>query len=398
MASLLSGMLSWSHRSTLAAKQLDEDNKKFQRALDAEDALGDIVKELGHLADHVHLRKRIFIQESNRSREIDVIAVCQALYVVEVKNWAGKVWRNEANRWFQLPPVGGARALEYNDVLEECAFKARGLVRYLQKHGVDVPPGSVRPVVVFASDKVQLDPANLGKDPSVFTKSQFREIVEQRSAIHDTLTTVAPWFFAGATEITPPLRKRINALLQVAKTWDVVIMHNGERQQGDLRWIKLPEYTEWKHANDREQGLNVMRKDIKSATVSWSSSSWWGMVGAMWQGSAGVMNLELQHYVPLVRPKGKSAASSSSSGGNGKKGTKPPPKAAKATDASGSGSGSGDDKPPTVHVINFTTKSAHRAAVDVNHVVFHQAGQVGPTVFPLSEIASLILSEGGDTK
>jgi hypothetical protein len=372
--SFLSGLLSWNHRAALSKQVMSEDKIKFQRALDAEDNVAAAVEGLGHLSDHIHVRKRVFVPEQGRSREIDVIAVCSSLYVVEVKNWSGKVWRNE-DRWFQLPPRAGARALEFNDVLAEVEYKARALVRYLQKNNIDVPAGSVRAVVVFTSAKVDLCPTTIRNHPSVFTAKSFQETVERRSAWNDLVTTWAPQLFAGKSEITPPLRARINSVLSSVRTWDVLILHNGTRHQGDLKWIKLPEYTEWQDSRDREPFLNVQRPSIASASLSWASASWWGALSAAWQGSAGMLQVQLKKGVRLVKPENKK---------RGLKAPKPGPTAAV------------DDLHPAVLQIPLSHKSSKRAVTDVNHVVFLPAGHTGPIQVALSEIARLEVSERPD--
>lgn len=387
----MGGITSWAHRAALSKREMSEDKQRFTKALDAEDALGAVVQELGHLADHIHLRKRVWVPGEGRKREIDVIAVCQCLYVVEVKNWSGKVWRNEQKRWFQLPPRQNARALEFNDVLGEVEYKAKALVALLHRSGVDVPPGSVRAVVVFSSDNVKLDPVTIGKDPSVFTKHQFKEIVEQRSVMHDTLSTYVPMLFAGKNEITPPLRAKINAVLGGVRTWDVVRLHNGERYTGDLKWLRLNEFKDWKHANDKDQHLNVMRKDLKSVDLRWSSASWWGMFAAAWQGAAGVVYVTLQDYVPLTRTKPFLAAARQ----RGEKVTAVPDvrdfqrlKAAGTLDPM--------HVPPPTIAVPLTTRSSKSHIVDVNHISFHPAGQVAPLVLALSEIATIELSGDGE--
>jgi hypothetical protein len=389
MASFLTAMSTWNHREASSLKEVSKEKIKFQRALDAEDDLGAIVANLGHLSDHIHLRKRIFVPEQNRSREIDVIAVCSALYVVEVKNWSGKVWRN-GNRWFQLPMGNSAaRTLEFNDVLGEVEYKAKALVRFLQKNGVEVPPGSVKAVVVFSSERCELCPTTIANHPSIFTKKTFQETVERRSVWADTLTNIAPMFFAGRNEIIPSVRRQINVLLAEVRTWDVLITHNGERHQGDLKWIRLPEYTDWQHHADRDPHLNVQRADIVSAKMVWSSKSWWGILGAMWQGTAGHLQLVIQPKVRLLRPAekqrlAKQAAKDAKKAAHGG-GPKPGPRAAPAA----------EDLPPGVHQVPLTAKSGNRKTAEVNHVVFHPAGQTGPMTFPLSEVAILEVFERG---
>ena len=372
---MLTGLLSWSHRAALSYREVEDSNVRYNLALEAEDALGDVVVGLGHLADSIHLRKRIYVPEQQRSREIDVVAVTNCIYVVEVKNWAGKVWSNNG-KWYQLPPRQNARALEFDDVLDECEFKARALVRTLMRSGVEVPPGSVKAIVVFANPKVVLDPATVGKHPSVFTKKQFQATVEPRNWSKEWLTWAAPAIFLGRAEIPPQLRTKVNDVLSKVRTWDGLIMHNGERLQGDLKWIKLPEYTAWQHVRDREQGLNVQRKDIDDVSLSWASPSWYGAFGAMWQGAAGVLTLRVDKRYPLAPC------------GQNKKDRSKGPKSSQRADASMDA--------PREHVIHLSTKSTHRQIIEVNHVVFQPAGQRGPAVYPLSQIAKLELSANAD--
>uniref|UniRef100_A0A7S1W1X5 NERD domain-containing protein n=1 Tax=Neobodo designis TaxID=312471 RepID=A0A7S1W1X5_NEODS len=383
MSGILNGLLSWSHRAALSYREVAQEKQRYHLALDAEDALGDVMQGLGHLADSIHLRKRIHVPEQGRSREIDVIAVTHCLYVVEVKNWAGKIWSN-GNKWYQLPPRPGARALEFDDVLEECEYKARALVRTLMKHGVEMPAGSVRAIVVFANEKAQLDPATVGKHPSVFTREQFKDTVEPRSRTRDFLSYIAPSILASKSDIPVALRQKINGLLSKTRTWDTVVKHNGERYQGDLKWIKLVEYQDWRHVRDAQAGLNVQRQDIESVDLSWASPAWYGVLGAMWQGAAGVLTITVGKKYPMVA----GDATAASAGGKGSGGAKKQPRESRRLDA--------DPDAPRTHVVRLSTRSTHKNTIDVNHVVFQPAGQQGPSVFPLSEVATMELSANAD--
>ena len=163
----------------MAARARDNDNTRFCEALAAEESVGRVVSALGHLTENIHLRKRIPDREAKRNREIDVIAVADTLYVVEVKNWAGDVW-SHGPRWFQLPPCANAHALEFNDVAQEVQEKADLLIRYLkEEHNVVVPPDCVKPVVVFSNDSCRLDPRSLGQKGNVMTIGALEQQIQR---------------------------------------------------------------------------------------------------------------------------------------------------------------------------------------------------------------------------
>jgi hypothetical protein len=269
-------------QSVKCGQEQSTDVRRLNAALSAEESVKEALNNIGF--HETFLRRRIFVAESNCNREIDVIAIIDKIYVIEVKNWSGSVWCN-GPRWFQLP-VKAERALEFGDITEECHFKAMSLLRHLENvHKILLPPGSVVSCVVFTSPAVKLDPNSAKRLPNVFTLESFREFIGKSrsgSSWRDLLAPVVPSFFHPSRSITLEQKNSVAHALGNVRTWDIVMLHNGTTIHGDLVSLECPNFY-----------FSYDRKHIVSVIFKWASPSLVGLAVSLWKGSAGTVLVKL---------------------------------------------------------------------------------------------------------
>jgi hypothetical protein len=290
---------SWNYQAVMTHRGMTAAKQRKNAAAEAEDAVADAARALGHGGASVHMNKRVFVPQQRRCREVDVILVADALYVVEVKNWAGDIWRN-GGRWFQKPPRENAQALEFGDLLEEIEFKSNALVQFLaHEHGIAMPPNSVLPCLVFTRAGCRLDPATVGCLPNVFTLDAFAQMVGPAAA--------ASWLNPMAYFPTPfgtlarVQRAAINKAMDCIRTWDTIVLHNGEQITGDIMRLVLPEYQPADRALAGGPGSLVLaRNEMTELSVDWAAASWFGIVAALFNGYGGCARMKLAPHCHVI--------------------------------------------------------------------------------------------------
>ena len=324
-------LASWNQQAVLRRRAIASDQRKHVSAAKAEDALRDALlsPKYGHHPSSIHLRKRVYVAHLRHSREIDLILVTHwAIFVVEIKNWAGKVWFKKDSgdvehlRFFQQPPHidptqrnnpqhPGTRALEFEDVVAEGFEKAKFLNDFMAYfHGIrhsnpkssssaagqsiGLPQGCIIPCVVFTSPKVELDPTTAGAHPNVFTTETFLQFVgpalgRDGGVGWQLFTSLSPYGLtdaivasglagystpassgklpkhASSVVVLPRhLREKVNAVLNKIRTWDTIYMHNGERFTGDLTEVRLCEQASFIHPHTYKFIFRKKQKNIKN--------------------------------------------------------------------------------------------------------------------------------------
>lgn len=289
------GFRTWNMACVMSKTEQEHGAKQLECALGAEDRVRDIVAALGH-TEHVHVRRRVFVPAQNRKREIDVIAITDTgVLVIEVKNWAGHVWKNGL-KWYQKPPPTRAAAIEFFDIMGEHELKTQAVGDYLRDFGVDIPQSLIIPVLVFTSKNVTLD-VSVRTLPNVFTIGAFTRSVAPRSPWREMLTHYVP-FWGSQAVVSWQLKKDISEALRSVKTWDIVTLHNGTVQHGDVIGVELP-----------KEGASLGRNDFRKLRVTWSNPNFFGLVASMWFGSACSLDISLKRALKRKgRPAKKNAA------------------------------------------------------------------------------------------
>lgn len=178
----MNGFQTWNMECALSQKRFTSQQSQLNNALSAEDAVGTAFDVGG--AGNYFLRKRVYVSEQGRNREIDCIGICNGkVYVVEVKNWRGDVWSNGI-RWFQKAMVSSTQALEFGDIYEEADFKTNALHKHFEyDHKVRIPRECMITCIVFTNPAVKLDPKSVGSRPFVFTLDGFVQYLRTQSQI-----------------------------------------------------------------------------------------------------------------------------------------------------------------------------------------------------------------------
>lgn len=341
MTLLFNGWRTWNMQCLQGKREKTVEAKRLGNALSAEDRVRDVVAALGH-TEHVHLRRRVWVPEEGRNREIDVIAVTDhGLLVIEVKNWVGFIWQN-GRKWYQKPPSKHAKAIEFFDIMGEHEKKVAALATYLRNCGVDIPDNLIKPVLLFSNKNCKLD-AQLEANPNVHTLESFKKSVAPRAAVREWVTHYVP-FMLGTNEISAAMKTNISDALRSVRTWDIVHLHNGTLLHGDLVGVELP-----------TDGISLTRADFKTVAMHWSRTDLWGMLSSLWYGSACELDVELHR--PLRRR-----------GYTPKKGT-----------------------PPTMRLKTLLRMPKGKDINGKDRIVFQPAGKPFREEYPLILVASILV-------
>lgn len=290
-------------QSVLTGTEQGNQEKQLNAALSAEERVGAIIEEESCGGIPVFLRRRVFVAECNHNREIDVVAIADNILAIEVKNWSGSVWRN-GNRWFQLA-VRAQRPLEFEDIFKEARVKAVALQRHLENdhkiamssHSAEAAAAGapkVIPVLVFTNPTVKLDPNTIANMDFVFTLDTFREYLRRNVSLiqrqHQTWTQwvsqlVIPNFLRPkrtTAALTQSEKDEVEAALGTVRTWDTVVLHNGAMMHGDVVAVECP-----------SASCGYQRYHLHQITLTWSTPTLLGLMGSLWNGTAGTVKLTL---------------------------------------------------------------------------------------------------------
>ena len=291
MTHLWNAFQTWNLQNLQQARQKDRKALQLNAALSAEENIADVLTRAG--CSDVHLRKRIYVMQDGHHREIDVVAVTDRILTIEVKNWAGSIWRSADNRWFQLPP-NQPRALEFGDIYEEAQYKANGLRRHLENdHKIKIPEGAVVSVIVFTNKCCKLDPNTVANMKGVFTLQSFAEYAKNTCS-QSWGQWVKSWvpYWGHQGELSYEIRSKVGAALSKVKTWDTVVLHNGTVIHGDVKAVDAP-----------NAHLNYERHHLVNLSITWASSGVWGLFTSAFAGSAGFVHLELTEHKRRAKKK-----------------------------------------------------------------------------------------------
>lgn len=286
-------------QSVLTELEQDQKVRTLNNALSAEERVAKVIEEESGFP--VFLRKRVFVAQDNHNREIDVVCIADRILAIEVKNWTGSVWRNDY-RWFQLP-FRAQRPLEFEDIFAEARHKAEALKKHLENdhkillQGEDGTPASkmVLPVLIFTHPQVKLDPNTIANMEGVFTLESFRAYIGSLPhAVKRSQQSWGEWMLSKVPQLWPTSMSRRQAMLPAdvkdqvesalgkVRTWDTVTLHNGTLIHGDVVSIDCP-----------SASSSYARHHIVNICLTWSTGGVVGLAGSLWNGTAGVVTLEL---------------------------------------------------------------------------------------------------------
>lgn len=189
-------------------------------------------------AGHECVRVRQFVHHTDEAPtvEIDAIVVtADAIYVVEVKSWAGYVVCDRDGHWIEcLSPCGDH--VDHGIALNEVKSKARLLANFLTRARVHQPPESVIGCLVLTHPDCCVAPATLRQHRQhVMTLKTFTDMVKPTA--RERLYWLLPY-----CEKTME-RQRVLLALEQLPTFDTLVLHDGTIRHGRVEQFSVPNGT-----------------------------------------------------------------------------------------------------------------------------------------------------------
>src|SRR5690554_1030515 len=152
-------------REVILAKPQEEDGA-IEAGRKAEEFLHQLIKNnLAFKGGYAFAGKRIPHPTERRRYEVDLVVLTnKKLHIIEVKNWSGDVFVNEAGDWVQSRRSG--EHVEHPPLTKYNEEKTKALIVYLAAHGVDVPEDFISQRVLFMNRNLGLS-AEIEEDPNV---------------------------------------------------------------------------------------------------------------------------------------------------------------------------------------------------------------------------------------
>lgn len=184
----------------------------------------------------VHVFTSLRIHDTNQGRgkrEIDLVLVTKKeLFVVEVKNWSGKVELLPDGSWLQIRRNGTSQ--RHSNVVDGTRYRAQLLTSYLKRKGVNLPLGFVQPKVFLVNFDCKPDLA-ISMQPEVLSADQWQHFIE-----HDRVGTPSGWMSSlfssqqSAPLLAEATEKQLLYVLNTAPTWDRLELYGGKVVVGDF--------------------------------------------------------------------------------------------------------------------------------------------------------------------
>jgi len=174
------------------------------------------------------------VVEQNEIFEIDLVGLsANQLFIVEVKNWSGKVQENYDGSWTQLRRNG--TYITHENVVRKTEKKALSLQNYLIRCGVDSLDelGAVQWYVVFANPNLVLSTA-ISNYPQVFERKDFLSSLEGGTKSIATKIWELIKFVVVGQKFSPGDLKLMNEILYTMPSWDKIFLTGGRVLSGHL--------------------------------------------------------------------------------------------------------------------------------------------------------------------
>jgi len=170
----------------------------------------------------------------NEIFEIDLVGLsANQLFIVEVKNWSGKVQENWDGSWTQLRRDG--TYVTHENVVRKTEKKALSLQNYLIRCGVDSLDelGAVQSYVVFVNPNVVLS-TPISSYPQVFARKDFLTSLEgSTKSIVTKIWELVKFVVVGQKFSTEDL-KLLNEILNIMPSWDKIFLTGGRVLSGHV--------------------------------------------------------------------------------------------------------------------------------------------------------------------
>lgn len=247
---------------------------------EAENHIARKLKSIAKGTSFIFKGKRVPRTDSNGRYEIDIIFLTQHhLYVLEVKNYSGKLVKDGEN-WVQTRRNG--EELVYEDIIRKNQLKLNALAHYLKDQ--NLPTDFIQQRVLFFND-LELAP-EIANDDQVITYNQIQSFIPKKSLfkrVEEQFFTALIYFLVKEEEIQSAresvLSKRISSEsckkvgenIDSLRTWDEICLRGGRVMRGDAYTL---------HINNEEHSL----RDIESKSgfsCIWTRNSLIGFYKAL---------------------------------------------------------------------------------------------------------------------
>ena len=291
MASWKSHFDAWYQISKTNLQPVEEEGG-IQAGRDAEDLLRKIVNEnYSFKGCYSFAAKRIPDPQYRRRREIDLIVVtAKRLYVIECKNWTGKL-SIDGDRWIQHRVNGGVK--EHEDVLSLNTLKMNLLVKHLQQQGINVQPHQVCQKLIFMNPKLKIASLKVARNVDVITPDRLETYLSQQDnqlKTHEKLFSSVIGLlldeeFKGKVldglaieRVGGEHHDRMIQEIGKLATWDKIFLHGTKILSGDLMDRSIPNL--FSAASDPRQLPLDRAKEIRIGLIK---SKWWGLLKAFFK-------------------------------------------------------------------------------------------------------------------
>jgi Nuclease-related domain len=268
-----------------------EEDGRIQAGRDAEDLLRRIVNEnYSFKGCYSFAAKRIPDPQHRRRREIDLIVVtAKRLYVIECKNWTGKLSIEiGTDRWIQHG-VGG-QVKPHEDVLSLNTMKMNLLVEHLRQRGINIQPHQVCQKLIFMNPKLKIASLTIARNVDVVTPDRLEAYLSKQDnqlKTHEKLFSSVIGLLLdeelkgkvldglAIERVGGEHHDRLIQEIGKLATWDKIFLHGTKILSGDLIDSSIPNL--FAAASDPRQLPLDRAKEIRIGLIK---SKWLGLIKA----------------------------------------------------------------------------------------------------------------------
>ncbi|MHB8409430.1 MAG: nuclease-related domain-containing protein [Acidiferrobacterales bacterium] len=238
-------------REVIGPREQFEEREAKKAGDNAEQELHAIVRSKSHFGSaRIFENKRVPLKNARSRRgEIDLLVMTERrLYVLEVKNWSGRLDQS-SDGWLYTPRVGAPR--QEQDWIAWNRTKADGLREYLKDQGVDIAADAVVSRMVFMNERIELDRA-IADNQDVIARGQLEMYFNKQPGAYGNmerlLASLIEWLFSKEREaasqgtlsgMSQATFKKACDSVAGLQTFDRVVLQGGRELPGDLHALSI---------------------------------------------------------------------------------------------------------------------------------------------------------------
>jgi hypothetical protein len=262
----------WHRLATLAPEELPDTHSQTVAGTNAESIVAQFVADLRNAGwPFKVMQSRMVTRPRNdsgsptnpKNLEIDVVAVGEVILILEVKGWGGSLEVEENGTFVQVRSNG--ETIRHGPVGEKLKLATRYLQGYLDGFGLQCPPETLIPLIVFTNDRIKFHDSVQSRVPFVVRKADILGQLPQRDGFFQYLfkSFISLLYTSKAAhKLNASMQEAVVKALGRLRTWDVVIKSNGEELRGNVQYL-------------RANGVVYDRRTLESVSVQWSKSKLW---------------------------------------------------------------------------------------------------------------------------